>query len=48
MRNNINNLDQYAIQRRVDVLRGMSLKLGPALKIYAHIQFLQGYKSIDD
>lgn len=27
--------------RRVDVVKGLSMKLGPALKIYAHINQLQ-------
>ena len=33
--------------RRMDVLTGLSLKLGPALKIYNHISRLQGRESND-
>ena len=29
------------LMRRSDVLTGLSLKLGPALKIYTHVQRLQ-------
>ena len=30
--------------KRMDVLTGLQMKLGPALKIYAHIYRLQGFK----
>lgn len=29
------------LMKRSDVLQGLSLRLGPALKIYAHVQRLQ-------
>lgn len=34
--------------RRVDVLQGLSIKLGPALKIYAHINRLQRSDNLTD